>query len=960
MGSVFNLNKIAASYKTMDTNSLKKKISELSRVDIYSQEFSELLQELVRRSDKDRSLENFIEQITALYATKASDSEIAEYEQEQANFSQSIQNQGLDLLNKINLEAYKIINENINRITSLDKTLQEKCNLNFISRFMGKYNTETDAPEGCKSNIGKFFLDRFSNVELRKNVFNRYDFFGVNPSILRYYARNAYFSDPSYLRSINEDVHSHFMHHMNHAGLNGVGESDKDKIGAREFNDRLTSEQYDYATFSQTRGLPLLAKQVSLDEKGNSTFLIVKVLSHFYESLKNRDESSVCFVLDKFIQLVNYSVKTEEYGGDSGSICQARETGINFLSRSKFHLNNKAIDLIKQKVKEIESFQRGLERLGTNFSGDAQTYLLSISNGLSECIFNLSQWMDQVDKWQKFQEEMYANKDYSLNYLNIIINKHIMGRGNSSEGSLNTGEFAPIEYISSNGVVRLSCTFKVTGEMVQPVYEYSRNDKNEYEPQSKQLDKKKEINFNRLGMSLSDNLALKIPTESFSEIVNSPDRGVVELCEIVSSIPTLGTISPKNLKKDPGGYYAISEQQVVDFDGEKMIEIADQIKDFLSENFDQVIKISSYFKNSKMSLPPIPSFDGGSELSKKEEVKYPTQGFHSVDSLKKFFPHQGIVLHQILLAVENEYRNAIVESSKELGLTDEAFECYESLGKITIKSKIDELGKSLAQIESNDPRRASIEAYKNKLESLMAKMNIIFTGVKPDGKALPGLDSTGWTSSGTSHNKIRARPNQSNVYLYSFPDWLSQALSLDDNSYKSMIALGGDSKIDFIVPKEKRQEIIRSYLDGLEEHRVLDLGAMLKIVNNLSNPDSDPVCNVNVNKNYAGSEIGKAVKKAMDVRRISEQDAKSIALIFSSLSKGDGLAYLRAIGFSDIPDTEKNKSYGDMSSIKEVQASSQNKLEKTSSVKERFSTSCIDYSIHDWTKFIARRIYLGG
>jgi len=979
MGNVFNLNKIAQSYKNMDTDDLVSKAKSLMS-NPSNKEFSDIYQELANRaySSKDRKLMSFLERMTTLFASQSTETEIANYEQEQAVSAQAIKNKGLDLLGKINIEAYKIVNENINKITSLDKTLEEECKLGFIERFLGKYHGGDDVPEGCKQNIGQFFLDRFANSELRKNIFNRYDFFGYNPSILRYYANIAYYQDSKYLKSINEDVHHYFNSHMGYAGLNEMDGQNRDKLGLKSFNFQLSDKDFHYAPTSEHRGMPLHARQVVVDEQGKKDFLIIKVLEHFYNSLKNREPIARCFVLNKFIQLVNYSVKSEEYKIDPNKICQSKETGINFLNRTAYHVNSEALSIMASKLEEVKKFQKSIGNLSTNFSGDAQVYMSAIHNGLSECTSKLDQWIDELTKWQNFQSEMYANKDNALNYINIIVNK-LLNNTASGEGASNrlkSNGFAPVIYSSTDGIVTLKCVFKSTGKKVKSSYEYSVGDSWEHVPQVKELAPKEEVNIDSITIDVSENLAFNVPTDTFENIVKDPNKAVAELCEIVSSIPSAANISPKNLSnhtsydpklKNNNGYYALNEEEAYGIDSEeKLPEMVADIKDFLASNVDQIIKILEHLeKKSRIPLPPVPAVDEGTDVSKVEEIRrYPVQGVHSLEGLQKFYPHQGIVLHQIVVGLENEYRNSIAELNKDLGLTDDALECYESVGRLSILSKIKELESSLSQMDKNDPERENIRQYKEKLQLVNAKMNKIFRGDKAEKG--DGLLATGWDSAGSSLEKIRGKPKDKDgrTYLYSFPDWLRQAIRVDNDEYAKNKNLGLSSSgvpVESIVSRDKIKEIITNYLEGLDPYRILDLGAMLKVVNNLGDTKSTPMCNLGINKNYAGAEIGKAVKRAVETKKLSEKDAESIALMFSSLTKGDGLAYVRAIGKEDLKwDPYFGVRSYNLGEIKALEANENYAFKKIAQSFDNTMSGYVNYSINDWTKFIARRIYLGG
>lgn len=992
MGSIFNLNKFAHAYDMMDNTQLKAEFDRV-KTNPKSPEFASLFEAIAKKAYTgrgDRSLQSLAEKMTSLLASQSTEAEIKEYESEQVNAIKSTRHEGLEILNKINLEAYKIVNENINRITSLDKSLKEKCNLDFLKRFLSNYNTDPNIDQGCKKNIGQYFLDRFSNTELRKNLFTKYDFFGYNPSILKYYATIAYFQDSDFIKKIHPNLHDAFDGHLNSAGINW--QNGRDVISESELHENMSKRDFNFAIHSPTRGMPLLGKKIIINDSGDSSFAIMVILNNFYNALQNRDESAICFVLNQFMEKVRYSIKSEEYKIDPNKICGASEAGINFVNRTDFYVERNSINIIKNKIDELYKFYDFLNRLSDDFSGPAQTYARAIVNGLNECLENARTFINNLSEWQSFQQQMYANQEQSLNYLDIIVNKHINSRNPlQTRIAIEKGSFAPFEFVSTQGV-SVKIYFKSTGNSVSPVYEYYSDNNETNGSEFKQLSLKTELTFSSADIKLPESFAAKITTPEESVSGQDVEMKLADLCSIVRSIPNVERIGLRNLEKhalfslklkNSNGYYALDEQKSSNlFSDEEQAyripEIVEGIKDYISTNISEIIKIADHFNKQKIPLPPIPVIDGGEDLSEISD-NFDSENHESISAyfdkvinssshskyplrvLQHFYPHQGIVMHQILLAIENEYRSSIADLNKDLGLTDDALECYESVGRMAISSKLMELRSSLNQIQPQDPRKKEIESYILSLEKISKKMDTIFRGDKGEG-----LDQTNWSSAGTSFEKVRGTRYQvtggKRSYInYVFPRWLSKAISLDETAQKGFDGSEKENvgiNDNIIVHKNKIQSIIKNYLNTLEDDRILDIGAMLKIINGLDRPDSVPECNLGIAQNYAGSEIGKAVKKAIDAKKVSENDAETISKIFAKLSSGDGLAYLTAIGKKDRGrDIANSTSYSVGAEVVKSSYCTENNVKiSTQNVNINF----IDYSINDWTKFIARRIYLGG
>lgn len=998
MGNVFNLIKCAQSYNKMDSKQLQeaaKRVMSNSK----DPEFNKILDEVATRFyiKKDPSFKELTTKMTNALSSESTPGEIAEYEKQQ--ISKTTEHQGLNLLSKINLEAYKIVNANIGRITSLDPKLKQTCNLDFMQRFMSNYSTSDSSGPGTKKNIGQFFLDRFANQEIRRNIFTKYDFFGYNPTILAYYAKHAYFKDSNFIKKINSDLHDQFNSHFSQANISWLGSSGRDYNDEYSLHRQMSRSDFYFGSNATHSGIPLGAQKVISNESNESKdFGIIVLLNHFYELLKKGDEYAVCFVLNQFMERVRYSIKSEEYCSDPNRVQGASEAGINFMRRTLYYVSRDSIFQMQKIIDEKRNLYTSLEKMQADASGESKRYIAEIATGLSQCIENADSFISSLVEWQNFQSGMYSNQDRALNFLDIIVNKKIQAR-NPAQVSLdiNKGSFCPFDYISKNGLVSLRFSFKATENSVQPEYEYSIEEDCESQENNgfQRFSPKREIIFNKCEIKVAEYLASKIDK-------NASSQGF-KLCFEAKDIPAMETIGIKNLAKhgqfsadyrNANGYYALDEKSMAEKlaeDGEleeRLSTIVDDIKSYMSSNIFEIFKITDMLKEKKISLPPVPAKSEGIELlfmpeSLDRQSKVAIAEYHnsmkgsldhskySLEALMHFHPHQGIVIHQILLDLENSYRNYIAELNKELGLTDDALECYESIGRIAISSKLSEIDNSINKIDIQDPKREELVLYKERLEKVQSQMEKIFRGIKSDG-----LERTNWSSAGTSHRRVRGKPfrvagGEQEYLLYQTPQWLYTAVSLDKSANDQVAALDKEAedllskatsdkekdiikerinlqkekiKSSMIVPLEIVQNIIKTQLDTLSQERVLDIGAMLKIVykipNNQADSQEQPM-ECGLPNNRAGKAIGLSVARAIDTRKITPEIAKQIGEIFYQSSRGDGLAYLLAI---------KDK-------IEKTATTSCDNAKVSTSIMNK---SCINYSINDWTKFMARRIYLGG
>ncbi len=898
---MFNLTKLAQSLKDMTPEQLMARANAIK--DFNTPEGKALIDEISLRSSKDKKLSNFLFNTLAdRLAASATEAEEQEYRDRMSSDASGARNQIMQLMNEINLVSYNLLNKVVGEFQTLPPQIRA-CRSRFISSFTKKYNFDQNTPGGKKT-YGQWFSDRLADTHLRENLFNKYDFISPSSQILRYYAELDFYSKGEYLKgNLGEDVSKVFSEYY----LPHISGLDPDNSDPQLFRNRINARKYEHSAL-QYRHMPLHAHEI------DGEFLIIKVMKHFLESLKAERQEAVCFALDKFAYNINYDIKVLEYqqkhfqNSESDTGFGATKANLNYLKSNSFRyvLAPNSIGIAMAELDRLEAEEyKSIDKLNSKLpDGDspAKKYIEKIKTELSECIMEARHWFQNIRKWHELQSSSYIESNNSINFLEIALNHRATSTGvhgqGGVDGSVQKGTWSPIKFSKDSIEVRVY--FQATGQIVNDKYYEYMSDDDYNKPINYKLEGKVEIYPVSIKAKVPQSLSITCiecdpsfnpETRKESLMVSQADSVLsqIESTDKYSKLRDLGQI----LKAGKIPYFGL--KSIPSLSDEEAANLKDQVIELFSKNPDYIFDIIKSFKEQKVKMPQIPSsysFEDRSWSGQEAEGAF----------------RELAIVRSILHDIEIRYKYAVRHISKDIGLTEEAFECYDTIGSIAISSKISELDKSINYLNKSDPNNdkiSEVKKMKEKFVELKKFMDSIFSNYQ----------KTGWMSAGMSS------PDD----IYVDPTWLILAIQKDKAS-----------KV-FVDPAEI-ENIIEGHLRNLNNNEIFDLGALLKIINLASLQKGK------VQLNEAGKMIGDAVKNAKTLGVLSDEDAENIRNIFPSFKAGsDGDSYMIASGMS-------KTSY--INSAQGINKYSYN-------LSDFSQEQSMNYSINDWIKFVARRAYIG-
>lgn len=767
--------------------------------------------------------------------------------------------------------------------------------------------------------------------KLENPIFDLYDFYGVHVPRFLYLYLNA---DRSILNKLseNQDVHNQ---------LNGIFQS----YSGYDMSDITNS----YDT-NRNSGLPIHASVVEWQEGDGvkKSFFLIEILKHFINVLKNpknygkAGESAEWLVVDKFFNNItremSFQIATEDKGAGStrADLPRAYEVERTTIEGMEHYaVTNNFFNSLNSKISEFKNtgvikFLNAIVDYSGNTSLDG--WATKVVNEINNAIFKFENNCRSAAAYNSdvlglLYGDVVENFNFiiqRMNYGTYASNKERYETAGSFTSSVITDgvevkfrlRAVPASYkikINPNDYWKEEISKSFSKELVVddisvqildvPVFEASGTKKDQtfysYQAVSSQVDI-----FDKVPLEKNE----KSATYSYSFIEGSNG----EENRQVFGVPMYSFKNIENFKLFLDGKD----------DNEKSVllnEARDQISYFLSSNLEVLKIIASKYLRSKIPI----------QVIEKTNPSHVTRFF------------------QLLEDISNNYISKLSIVAGGSGLSDEAFECYGSLGRIVLESNIRNLNDKIENAKKSNLNLDDLTKELSDAKDLKKRLDDIFHDFHtPEGTKQPReIIRTEWMSGRSG-----------------FPEWLLRNLIRDKKQYNESLVSSGSSGVSGSSYEAKRYEDIRNFIKQIlmtwNPYELIDLIYVYKI-------KLGPIQEMQEKKKELGlapdeslSDLapkmcGKLLAKFELEGHLGPDDVKKIGNIFRSTDDG-GCEGNKCTAFR-----EAYQRSGGKVKIKKASKTSAAQIEKISSCCDLSKNKIIGYNINDWLRMIARRAYIG-
>lgn len=814
--------------------------------------------------------------------------------------------------------------------------------INKLKIFIQKYG---------KENFTEKFYEALSKV-MQEPVFDVHDFFGIDvPKFIYLYLG----SDRKILSDLSEnsDVKDQL-----------VGSLQK------YYNVDIGSVKSSYDA-NTNAGLPIHANRIEWEENEQvkRSFFSIEILKHFIKVLENPSKygsvgtSSVWFVVDKFFNNISREISVlidEEYkrSDSSGAYPRSYQRERELLhDMEHFAVTSNFVVSLNNKVKEFKdgSEMKFLDYLESNHGDKSlEDWAIKVKNEINIAITEINRLYESALAYNNEVLDLMIGKSASqFNYIIQRMNYTKHREWMSNYGVHTKSESFGIPVITSGGV---EVTFNLkaidsNSKMLIDSHEHwwiplRRNFSKELVVDS--------ISIQILNVPIVESTGRSKDPIQEARNITGASIDIYDDIPVDVDLKTGGYVMPSaktgNLNREVLGFpmYSIKDPEKVksfldqfeDEDRSNILESArKQISNFLSDNPDILKKITGTYVRSNIPSSSI-------------EEKNPSH-------VKKFW--------KILEDIRSQYISKMSILAGSFGLSDEAFECYGSLGRVVLESKIRDLKDQIAMSGISNVDVNSLTGQLNEVEKLKNRMDEIFSDFYGHGK--PGFKSPELMYTGWKSQKDK------------FPDWLLANLISDKEKYiKSQNISDSLGSQDLNINAERYKgikEFIYNTLMQWSPYELIDLIAVHKInlgptkITSPSTSSGGPVVTSGEVKDFAPRKAGEALAKAQVEGRVSVVDIDKFKNMFTSTATGGCSnkckafyeAYVKALKLQSAVSTSSAQDKKDKSAKKSYSDSLFIKQSKY--IDSGVCSSCmrsktnVGYDINDWLRMIARKAYIG-
>lgn len=763
--------------------------------------------------------------------------------------------------------------------------------------------------------------------KLENPIFDLYDFYGVHVPRFLYLYLNA---DRSILNKLseNQDVHNQ---------LNGIFQS----YSGYDMSDITNS----YDT-NRNSGLPIHASVVEWQEGDGvkKSFFLIEILKHFINVLKNpknygkAGESAEWLVVDKFFNNITREMnlqiaKDKGAGSTRADLPRAYEVERTTIEGMEHYaVTNNFFNSLSSKISEFKNtgvikFLNAIVDYSGNTSLDG--WATKVVNEINNAIF-------------KFENNCRSAAAYNSDVLGLLYGD-VVENFNFIIQRMNYGT-----YVSNEG------RYETAGSFTSSV-----------------IADGVEVNFRLRAVPASYKIKIN-PNDYWKEEINKSFSKELVVDDISVQILNVPVFEASGAKKDQKFYsYQVVSSQVDIFD-KVPIEKNEKSKGYIipqASNGKDNIKAFGVPMYSFKDIESLKSFlgknDSGQIDALLDDARKQISHFLSdnpgilngiagtyirsripLSNIEKANPSHVTRFFQLLEDIKSNYISKLSIVAGGSGLSDEAFECYGSLGRIVLESNIRNLNDKIEDAKKINLNFDNLTKELQEAKDLKKRLDDIFYDFHtPEGAKRPAeIVSTGWKSQRST-----------------LPDWFLRNLINDKKEYleskDSSLGSGGAAYSYGAKRYEDTRNLINQILMTWNPYELIDLIYVHRI--NLG-----PIQEIKEKKKELGlseyesiSDLapkmsGEVLAKLELEGYIGSDDIEKIGNIFTSTAAGGCVNKCRV--FYGAYEKAKN-AYAAKTASKISVA----EIEKTSSCCGLGKNNIVGYNINDWLRMIARRVYIG-
>lgn len=773
MSTPFNLIKLAQSISELEAEARQI----IARLGVKAASKDKRLQEIILLLQTKES-----PRAEAIADSLTSDLYSEELVPEQRSVEQVAQERGLRekhwsvvLLGELNKVAGSLKGKIISDIKSINTEPYKNCANASALRWV-QYNA------GRKGH-GSIYANAIDTLANDTNpVFEMDDFFGYHPPIVATY----YALHPEILKSISQSMYDRMLSY----GISDVSEgvSSVQRVDLLKYRENILQNWG--ALSSNKGGIPL--HWTSYRDESNSFFTFGQILiKDFTHRLSQQDPEAMCILFEKLYRHVTrlVSVEMSKAKGDRG----AGEEGQDIVELGKSDFSSAQSELVgnEQRRQAMEanlqyaldesvfsngtkSFVKQIEFLETyksyfssllsvmDSSRDPESFkiILSLSNDVESAISNfVYQYVDSLTNAHKYSLEYRENKGITI--LDLSFDKMLKSNARKD------GKHFIVKFSGSNGYVNINAKFIDNGKKIK---------KELVDISSGRL-----LGiFKELSLIEFDGLEIKISPKQMLSLTKQGDDNENDLLNSLGDVFEMyGELNtPAENKKLSQAvfqkpFYSVRPELIQHYQQQNAIPMLASIcRGFFYEHPELIDKVIVGIKNT-----------GSKSLSAQEKI---------ID-WKKSFPNQYNTFESVYVLISNHLINKIRLLKEKVNLTDEAIECFYTIGNSALISEIEKLSVSLKTESDPDKRQAISDLIASHKEAQKVFDNLFI-----------GLNQSGFKSEGSVDVDSK---------------WLTSAIGSlwKDGEISNLI--------DSIEYKEKIIPEITSYINNLDDLQVIDLAA---------------------------------------------------------------------------------------------------------------------------------------
>jgi hypothetical protein len=625
------------------------------------------------------------------------------------------------------------------------------------------------------------YRDAIEEVRNRAgNIFEMDDFFGYHPPIVATY----YASHPEILNQLSSAMHSRMLSY----GIIPPAQIDASYDSVVKYKERILDNWT--ARSSNKGGIPL--HWTTYRDSSNVSFTFGQMLiKDFTERLAQEDSEAMCVLFEKLYNHITLSVSRSmakrkgqstsgdegvdvlDYGSSEFSAAQSElvgneqkrstmESNLQYaLDESVFSNSEKSFyHQAKFLEKYLDNFNNLLSTIDSSKDPESFKIILSLKNDLESAtsVF-MHQYVDALSNAYKYSIESKVNK--GINILDLSFDKML------KLNSRKDGKTFIVVFKGLNSYINLNVKFTDNGKKIKKdLIDISTGQSLGFQ---KELSL---IEFSGLDVKIS----LKHMVSITEKKENKSTKLLDDLIDLFDAYGDLNSPSENkkiSQEKFKQPLYSVKPELIENYQQQNSISLLASIcKDLFSVNPELIDKVLVGIKNT-----------GSKSLSGSEKIS----------EWKKSFPKQYEVYEKIYGYVSSHLIGKLKNLQNNVNLTDDAIECFDTIGYPALVSEIQRLQNSL-KTESDDTKRKDLLNSIQQHVEAQKSFNTIFSNViRSEYKTYKNENiSAAWISSA-----VKMLWNQGSIDNI-----------IDDNEYK-----------EIMLPQ------IVSYVQNLDDLQIIDLTA---------------------------------------------------------------------------------------------------------------------------------------